>query len=458
MAGIKISIGLSSRKLMSGLKGVMRRLRKLPMAMGRIGMRMGRSLATGMKRAVIGGVAAVGGLIAKSLGEAGKFEKYEFQFQALLGTVDKAKKRIEDMKKLDLEVDAELGDLMDASRVLTVFTNNMHAGTDAVRMMADAAAVTPNNIKDVAFWYGRAYSMINSGRPFGEASMRLQEMGLMSGEARNEIEKLSEGSGRMTNIEKILEVVNREFLKFEGAAARNATTWLGMMSIFRSTVSQGFAAVGESIMPLAKVWLTELIDKITELRDDGTLAGWGERISQELEKARAFVEKLTPELKHLAELMKSTFKKGELDPELAASIETGVRDGLNRALEILEGFVPQFAKIGLQIGKEMAKGLHTAIGEHLPSWFAPGGRWSFLPSKAKLKDKKEVDDAVSKVRAEQRTKMETAPRGVGQSFQAMGGMAAEVNAAARVRAEQRERRRLQEVQKVQEVNPIDAQG
>ncbi len=366
MGGIKISIGLSHKQFLSDLKLVTKRMRGMAKSIGRIGLRMGRSLARGLMRGTAAGVAGLAGVIGKSLGESGKFERFEFQFQSLLGSAEAAQDRIQEMKDLDLEVDAELGDLINASRILTVFTNNAHAGTDAMRMMADAAAVTPNNIKDIAFWYGRAYSMIKSGRPFGEASMRLQEMGLMSGEARNEIERLSAGAGRMTNIGKILDVLNSQFSKFEGSAARNAKTWVGMMSIMRSATSQAFAAMGDAMMPVAKIWLQELIDKVTELRDDGTLEGWGTAIAAQLEKAREKLELLSPKIKLLADQIKNSINTGKIDEGLADSIESGIQVAVSNTIQALRRVVPVAAQIGLEIGAAMGEGIQKAMKEKYP--------------------------------------------------------------------------------------------
>jgi len=369
MGGIKITIGLGYKRLLRDIKKVTRKLTGMGKGIGRIGLRMGRSLARGLMRGAAAGAAGLAGVIGKSLGESGKFERFEFQFKSLLGSADAAKKRIDEMKDLDLEVDAELGDLINASRILTVFTNNMHAGKDAMRMMADAAAVTPNNIQDIAFWYGRAYSMIQSGRPFGEASMRLQEMGLMSGEARNEIERLSTGAGRMANIGKILEVLNGEFLKFEGAALRNAKTWTGMMSIMRSATSQAFAAMGDAMMPLAKVWLQELIDKITELRNNGTLEGWGTTISDEFKKVRTYIEtELVPAFITLKDQIARTLKDGKLDNVLAAQLEKGAENGAKFAIAKLKTYLPSFISVGSEIGNALLNGMQREFYKNMPKW------------------------------------------------------------------------------------------
>ncbi len=43
-------------------------------------------------------------------------------------------------------------------------------------------------------WIGRLYDGLQSGRPVGEAMMRLQELGVISGDTRNQIENLQKSA------------------------------------------------------------------------------------------------------------------------------------------------------------------------------------------------------------------------------------------------------------------------
>jgi hypothetical protein len=369
MAGIKLYIGLDSRGLKKGLSDngrlISRWANRMVSRLASAGMRMGRAITRGMITSIkrLGFVA--GGLIAggivKSVKEAARFEDYGVQFEALLGSVDAAKKRMDEIKQVDLNVPFDITSIADASRILQVFTNGAFASTEALTMMADAASVTPNNIKEVAFWYGRAYSMIQSGRKFGEAAMRLQEMGLISGDARNEMERLGQTKGPQRTAQ-IMKVLNGEMLKFAGAAAKRAKTFNGIWSIFTSATKQAFASVGDAILPLAKDWLVELIAKINKLRDNGTLASWGATASRSLENLRASIEKNV--LPVINRLMKS-FRGGTLKDDLAkelGSISESIGD-------IIGGLYSKYAstavQVGVDIGVEIAKGIGQGLDKHL---------------------------------------------------------------------------------------------
>jgi hypothetical protein len=366
MAGIKLYIGLDSRGLKKGLSDngrlISRWANRMASRLASAGMRMGRAITRGMITSIkrLGFVA--GGLIAggivKSVKEAARFEDYGVQFEALLGSADAAKKRMDEIKQVDLNVPFDITSIADASRILQVFTNGAFASTEALTMMADAAAVTPNDIKDVAFWYGRAYSMIQSGRPFGEAAMRLQEMGLLSGDARNEMERLGKTKGP-ARIEKMMAMLNGEMLKFAGAAAKRAKTFNGIWSIFTSATKQAFAAVGEAILPLAKDWLVELIDKINELRDDGTLYRWGMNVSDALQAARAGIENFIPRLK---ELWKE-FQTFVQDPTktIEQKISSAISKGITTGVDTVAQNKAALADIGKAIASGIVDGLSDGI-------------------------------------------------------------------------------------------------
>lgn len=372
--GIIVEIGASVDKLNRGLSRSRNKLLAwgsgLVRSMARVGLGIGRSLVTGLRRGltVLGGLAAAG--IGKSIQEAARFEAYEFQFKALLGSAEDAKKRMEEIRQVDLSVPFDISDIADSSRILTVFTNNAFASTDALKMMADAASVTPNEMKEVAFWYGRAYSMIQSGRPFGEAAMRLQEMGLISGEARNQMERLQKTRGP-DKVAKIMEVLNGEFRKFEGASNEMMGTWKGISSVFGSGVRQSFEAVGKEILPLAKVWMQELIDKMEELRENGTLARWGQNASKALEAARAKIEEIVKYFREATANFQNnaqTMGWGEALKVEVEKVTDAIMDGLGSWWEANKEAVGSF---GRNLGGAIADGMAKAIDENLKNnkWY-----------------------------------------------------------------------------------------
>jgi hypothetical protein len=279
---------------------------------------------------------------------------------------------MDEIRALDLEVPFDITQLIDGSRALEVFTGGAEAGAEALKMIADAAAVTPRPFKEVAYWYGRAYSAIQSGRPLGEANRRLLEMGVIGPEATQWLQMLSKNYSIEAQALK-LEIIKDELKKFEGAAEELSKTWPGMMSILSSGTKQTFEAVGKAIQPLAKVWLQEVIDKMQELRDNGTLTRWGENVSAWAEKARKVVEdRLIPAflgLKNKVESyyneMKSVFDSGGIE----AVSEKFATDAINNIIRIFKTKAPELTAVGVEIGTAIGKGLMKAMGDQMDkSW------------------------------------------------------------------------------------------
>jgi len=220
------------------------------------------------------GLVAVFATISVAVREAFRFEAITQQFAILFGDMDKAKARIADLKEFSAGTPFQFGEIADASRKLEVFTDGVLGAKESLALVGDAAAATGNQINDVAFWVGRAYSAIEAGRPFGEAAMRLQEMGILSGKARNEIEGLSEAGA--TNAE-IWGVLQGELEKSEGGMKALSTTGEGLISTLKDNWTLALAKFGEEFEELAKGQIAGLIETLGRLQQDGSITIWAEK-------------------------------------------------------------------------------------------------------------------------------------------------------------------------------------
>jgi hypothetical protein len=167
-------------------------------------------------------------------------------------------------------------------------------------------------------------------------------------------------------IAKMMDLLNAEFLKFEGSSDRLMKTWKGISSVFSSAVKQSFAAVGDEILPLAKVWLQELIDKMAQLRNNGTLTRWGQNVSKALEDVRDKVKSLFGVLKGRFDFAKAhcaTDTQAVVEAILGdkQSLSAAIHDRLNGVLKSIGNWVeknsPAIAQVGLTIGGAVAKGI-----------------------------------------------------------------------------------------------------
>jgi len=151
-----------------------------------------KGIITGL--GIAGAVAGVGmalkGVAEDAVKTNAQLETATLQFETLLGSADKAQKHIKDLYDFAAETPFETQPILNASKTLLTFGGEALDTMKNLRKVGDAAAVTGQSIDQVAFWFGRAYVAISSGKPFGEAAARLQEMGIMSAEARAKLEQM----------------------------------------------------------------------------------------------------------------------------------------------------------------------------------------------------------------------------------------------------------------------------
>jgi len=169
---------------------------------GRVLARTQRSVDTAFARTARAAAKLTAGLIAVAAAYAGlrsidnllapsiEMEQFETQFGVLLGSLEEGQKRVAELVDFAAETPFELPGVIRASRTLETLTKGALSTGDGLKLVADVAAATGQPIDEIAVHVGRLYDGLQSGRPVGESAMRLQELGIISGETRNKIEDL----------------------------------------------------------------------------------------------------------------------------------------------------------------------------------------------------------------------------------------------------------------------------
>lgn len=212
-------------------------------------------LATRPFRSILSGLNSMLGLIGASLGVSGGIvlplkltiqqQNIETAFEVLLGSAQAAKQRVDELTTFAGLTPYTRDEVYEASRVLQVFTGNALSTGDGLRMVGDIAAGTQQPFGEVALWTGRLYDAMASGRPVGEMTSRLQEMGAISGDARDRLEKLADSG---LDISKTWPKATEEFARFDGMMEKMSNNLgnllLGVKSFFMNNV---FKRWGEGI-------------------------------------------------------------------------------------------------------------------------------------------------------------------------------------------------------------------
>lgn len=191
-----------------------------------------------------------------------QFETYTAQFETLLGSTEAAQERMEELARFGVETPFELPGIVEASRILEVFGGETLATGDNLRMVGDIATGVNLPFEDVAFWIGRMFDAMQSGRPFGEASARLQEMGALSGEARSEIEKLTKAGASGAELwAKFNELVGT---RFAGNMDRLSKTFQGVTSNLADFRDNLMRIGGEPLFEEVRDNAQELLDIVSD--------------------------------------------------------------------------------------------------------------------------------------------------------------------------------------------------
>lgn len=228
---------------------------------------------------IVGG--AAGGIVIP-LNLVAERQDMESSFEVLLGSADKAKKRVQELTDFAQTGIFMRDDVFEASRILEVFTDGAISTGKNLRQVGDIAAGTQQPIEDVALWMGRMYDSMEAGRPIGESTARLQEMGAISGKARARLEELAESGG---DIRRIWPEVTREFARFDGMMEKLSGNLKNQFSyvwaFFQEDILRPWGeGLADSIQPYLKrftLWQAENRDIIEAWKDD--LRGLAESFS-----------------------------------------------------------------------------------------------------------------------------------------------------------------------------------
>jgi len=246
-------------------KGINKTDKKTKELGGSMGVLGGQAKALKGAFALIGGTVA--GVFVKSLVSASsEMETLETKFKVLLGDTESAKARMQELSKFASTTPFQLNEIANASRVLQTLGGTALATGDSLRMVGDASAISGESFESLAIHIGRAYSGLQSNRPIGESLARLQELGLVSGETRNQIEDLTkQAKGR-----EAWKVLQTELKKSEGGMSELSKTFGGLTSTLKDQFGEALRQIANSgLFDSIKRGLADTVKGMSNLLESG---------------------------------------------------------------------------------------------------------------------------------------------------------------------------------------------
>lgn len=351
-------------------------------------------IASGAAKAIAGvGVAAGVGLAAATkaaIGMNSTLENAEMQFATLLGSADEAKKHVADLFEFAAKTPFETEPILTASRHLQIFGGDALNTEENLTLIGNSAAALSQNMDEVAFWTGRAYSAIQGGQPFGEAAMRLQEMGVLTPEVRQEMEALQDAGASSAEVWGLLE---QRMGEFDGAMEMQSQSWSGLISTIKDNLGILNAEALRPLFDLSKdlagsfaEWLQSkeaerfakrvsqalqgLIDRVKGWAD-WLRTGFGDRVRDGMSPLEAAVDMVKDLASNLRGMIPSSVT-GQLSGITAAfAILAGpmgliVRELLPALKPIFDAIVPHIAMLANDLAPKLAEVFAVLATEGVP--------------------------------------------------------------------------------------------
>lgn len=297
---------------------------------------------------MIGKVAALGGAYLSLRGIMGGFEKgitlaadtqdAEIGFKVLLGSAAAAQERVEELTAFGASTPFELPGILAASKKLETLTRGALSTGAGLVMVGDLASAADQPIEEMATTVGRLYDGLQSGRPVGEAMMRLQELGMITGDTRARIEAMQKSGAAG---EEVWAVAAGAFERFSGMMEQKSAGWNGLFSTFKDGVNDVFRQFGQPVMEGLTGGLQAAIGYTAQLAPI----------------ARAFGENLVGGVKTFIEL----FKSGQIGQVIMLSMTVAFGTALNFLATGLSATADAELAYFMQIPKLLVSSFKTLI-------------------------------------------------------------------------------------------------
>lgn len=329
-------------------------------------------LVTKPFRSILSGLNSMLGLVGAGISIAGgvvlplqltiQQQNIETAFEVLLGSAEAAKKRVDELTTFAGQTPFTRDEIYEASRVLQVFTGDALSTGEGLRMIGDVAAGTRQQFGDVALWMGRLYDAMAAGRPVGEMTSRLQEMGAISGAARDRLEKLA-ASG--LDISKTWPKATEEFVRFDGMmeklSGNLANLLLGVKSFFTNNILKRWGAgITAAITPPL-----EAFRRFRKENGEG-IARMGDLIEQTAARSTQYlVDKAQIAIRRIQTLFDdNNFKNADLMGKLKITWDKIIAEPFNKWWTSTGKvwFADKASKIGEGMGSGVTMGLLALLG------------------------------------------------------------------------------------------------
>lgn len=214
---------------------------------------------------VIGAVVGAFKSLGAAFSKASDLEQLTIAFETFLGSADKAKAVIADLKAFEVKTPFEADQVNGAGRALLAFGVTTKDLIPTLTRIGDVASGTGKDFNELTLIYGKAKTQ---GIIQGEELNQLAEAGIpiyaelakVLGVNENQIRKLGEqGRIQFSDLDQVFKNLTGEGGRFAGLMERQSKSLGGLYSTLKSALGNLLTEVGNVLAPLAKRGLEVLI-------------------------------------------------------------------------------------------------------------------------------------------------------------------------------------------------------
>lgn len=212
--------------------------------------------------------------VVKTISSSFKFESQTMQFKSLIGSLEEAKKHMQDLKELGDTPPFGLDQFAEASRALMRMTDGVLGYKKSLEMIGDVAAATGYSMGELGQAVGKMYAFIRDGQPLSRAVEQLRSMGVITPEVAQKLKDM-QAAGK-SNVEVWAEVEN-QLMRYKGAMAATEKTGEGLIGAIGSRWNNIVRAFGQALSEDAKDGLTQVHEAAKALEESGAIEVWANR-------------------------------------------------------------------------------------------------------------------------------------------------------------------------------------
>lgn len=353
-AELRAKVSLDASPFRRGLARVRFAAKNLARDVGPAMRQFSGAVANGAQAIIAAGAALGGAGVAKNF----QLESLQVQFKTLLGSAAAARDRMAQL--VDFAASTPFG-LEDVARANKALEAAGQGNMQVTRAVGDAAAATGTNFVELAQIMQKAFAMNAAGVALGDVINQLNERALLSADAFAE---LRAESAKGISTPRSMKIIMGELAKFEGAMGDLSKTGAGTWSTLKDNIGLALAEITAGLADATKVGMQGLIDKIDELRKNGTLKDWGRQVAANIQAIIGAFRSLSDEQRAALGRMAATgagfvaaWRAGLVQPLLSMTAAMAARIiALLNPKVLLAGLVaiPAFIT-GLAIGKTLEK-------------------------------------------------------------------------------------------------------